>query len=191
MACLTQAAATLRAPGNPPHLGVPDFDPLDGGADAEALLLLEKPGPTTLAGSGLVSRDNDTGTAEAIARFAAAAGLDRRRTVLWNAVPWWNGTTRIAAPELAAGLRTLPSVLACLPRLRAAVLVGRTAARARGILEARGLAVFASAHPSPNVRAAFPHLWRAIPDRWREARLHLDQPPEVRPPVCPGPPTGR
>jgi hypothetical protein len=50
---------------------VPDFDPLDGGVNAQVLFLLEKPGPMAAedgkrAGSGFISRDNDDGTAEAI-----------------------------------------------------------------------------------------------------------------------------
>ena len=183
MACLSRAAAALRAAGD-----VPDFDPLDGGAAADLLLLLEKPGPTTLAGSALVSRDNDTATAEAIARFAAVAGLDRTRTVLWNAVPWWNGTIRVTGREVTAGQGALPGVLACLPRVRAAITAGRTAARARVLLESHGLAVFASAHPSPNVRAGHPALWRAIPDRWAEARAFLNALPGQ---VCPAPRDGR
>ena len=180
MAALTACAAVLRHAG-----AVPDFDPMDGGVDAEALFLLEKPGPTTLGGSGLVSRDNDNATAEAIARFAAEAGFDRKRTVLWNAIPWWNGTTTVTSWEIAAGLAALPSVLACLTRLRAAILVGRTAGRAGPLLASGGLELFSSAHPSPNVRAGYPALWRAIPDRWRAAREHLDSLPEANTPVCP------
>ena len=178
VAPLTAVAAALRQGGD-----VPDFDPLDGGTEAEALFLLEKPGPTTLAGSGLVSRDNDNATAEAIAVFSDRAGFERRRTVLWNAVPWWNGTIKVTGREIAAGLAALPCVLACLPSLRLAVLIGRTAGRAGPMLAARGLAVVRSAHPSPNVRAGYPALWRAIPDRWREARELLDRLPS---PVCPG-----
>ena len=39
---------------------VPDFDPLDGGVEARALFLFEKPGRMTAgqSGSGFISRDN-------------------------------------------------------------------------------------------------------------------------------------
>lgn len=77
---------------------VPDFDPLDGGIAAEVLFLMEKPGPRTdntgakgHAGSGFISRDNDDPTAEAILRFMEEAGIARKRSILWNTVPWWNG----------------------------------------------------------------------------------------------------
>lgn len=154
-----------------PDTLVPGFDPADGGAEARLLFLLEKPGATIARapGTATVSRDNPTGTARAIARFIAEAGIPRRETVLWNAVPWWNGTPLIRAAEHRAGIAALADLLPLLPRLEAAVLVGRRAGAARDMLEARGLLVFASAHPSPQVRAARPELWAAIPARWREA----------------------
>ena len=66
---------------------VPDFDPLDGGVRAQALFLLEKPGPMTdsirvgRSGSGFISRDNDDPTAEAIHRFMNKAGIPRDLTL--------------------------------------------------------------------------------------------------------------
>ena len=62
IAPLTAYAVGLWHPG----VEVPDFDPFDGGVDARALFLLEKPGPLTAAsrpdvrrtGSGFISRDN-------------------------------------------------------------------------------------------------------------------------------------
>ena len=86
-------------------------------------------------------------------------------------VPWWNGSIAVTAAERAAGLLELPNALALLPRLHTAVLVGRTAARARPVLHStlRGLRVFESAHPSPQVRAGNRALWDAIPGIWRQA----------------------
>lgn len=169
MAPLAAYAQSLRAR---PGATVPDFDPLDAGANAELLFLLEKPGPR--GQTGFVSRDNPTGTAAAIRAFMADAGLPRGRTALWNAVPWWNGTTAIREPERRDGLHAVRALLLLLPRLRAVVLVGRTAGRARTVLEAAGLPVFASAHPSPQVRAGWPALWRAIPAEWAKAARLLD-----------------
>jgi hypothetical protein len=68
IAKLTTYASKLREGGD---VEVPDFDPLDGGGDARALFLFEKPGPMTAEsgrrpGSGFISRDNDDPTAEAI-----------------------------------------------------------------------------------------------------------------------------
>ena len=171
MAPLADLARSLRAEGLPGDR-VPDLDPLDGGTEARLLLLLEKPGPGA-ARSGFVSRDNDDQTAEATWHFLDAAGLARADVVLWNTVPWWNGTIRFTAAERARGLATLPRLLDLLPSLRAAVCVGRQAERARPLLEARGLHVLASAHPSPQVRAGNAARWRAIPDVWAQARTFL------------------
>lgn len=146
---------------------VPGFDPLDGGAGARVLVLLEKPGPGALA-SGLVSRDNDSLTSRAIRSFLEEAGLPRRETVLWNVVPGWNGTMQVKGAELREGLEHLARLLPLLPRLDTAILAGRHAGRAAPLLGE--LRLIATAHPSPNVRAAFPDRWAAIPGAWAEAR---------------------
>jgi hypothetical protein len=54
---LTLYAARLREHG----FDVPEFDPLDGGINAQVLFLFEKPGPMTASegGSGFISRNND------------------------------------------------------------------------------------------------------------------------------------
>ena len=158
---------------------VPDFDPLDGGTGAALLFLLEKPGPR--GRSGFISRDNGTGTSDAIRDFMAEAGIARERTALWNAVPWWNGTTAIRRGERTAGMVALAALLPLLPRLQTIVMVGRSAEQARPVLEGRGLALFTSAHPSPQVRAGWPERWRAIPAEWRRAAsdvvvIHGDMP---------------
>ena len=168
MAPLAAYVARLRRPG----AEVPDFDPLDGGTEARVLFLLEKPGPQTASrtdreDTGFISRDNNGETPKALRRFMLEAGLPRRDTVVWNVVPWWNGSIAVTAAERAAGLRELPHALALLPRLHTAVLVGRTAERARPILQ--GLRILESAHPSPQVRAGNRALWDAIPGIWRQA----------------------
>ena len=122
MAALARYAEALRAR---PGCTVPDFDPLDGGTRAEALFLLEKPGPR--GSTGFVSRDNGTGTADAARDFMAEAGLARERTALWNAVPWWNGTVAIRENERSAGREALAALLHLLPQLQVAVMVGRSA----------------------------------------------------------------
>ena len=170
---LRAAGPGMTAPGRRvpdlqvPDLQVPDFDPLDGGTAARVLFVLEKPAPGIVPG-GFVSRDNDTPTAQAIRGFMHQAGLPRVETVLWNLVPWWNGTTAITAAERLAGAQALRGLLPLLPRLDTAVLVGRTAGAARPMLD--GLRVLSSAHPSPQVRAGFRDRWDAIPEVWRQAR---------------------
>lgn len=172
IAPLSQLAASLSAQGRG---AVPQFDPLDGGVHAKALFLFEKPGPMTLEtgsekrpGSGFISRDNDDPSAEATFRFMEQAGIPRSVTVIWNVVPWWNGTRRITAAELRDGVASIDALVALLPELRSIMLVGRKSGHARSLLEGRKIQLFESAHPSPIVRASRPHLWRAIPNQWAE-----------------------
>lgn len=173
IAPLRDYAATLRAenPGT-----VPEFDPMDGDTEARPLFLMEKPGPMTddlaatgKTGSGFISRDNDDPTAEAIFTFMRQAGIARQDTVLWNVVPWWNGTRTITPAELNAGLQQLDALIDLLPKLTTIIAVGRRAARAKTAVEKHGLAFYASAHPSPINRAARPEVWNAIPGIWAEA----------------------
>ena len=167
---LTAYVDTLRAQNRGQ---VPDFDPLDGGVEARLLLLLEKPGPRPPgAGAGFVSRDNPTPTAACIRAGMAAAGVPRQGTVIWNAVPWWNGTMRIYAAEKRAGAAELEALLALLPRLRSVVLAGSVAqAVAWPVVANHDVDVFRCVHPSPNARAgpASSQAWRKLPEIWRDA----------------------
>jgi hypothetical protein len=56
IAPLTAFAEALRHEVGPDPT-IPDFDPWDGGVDAEILYLLEAPGPQAVA-SGFISRNN-------------------------------------------------------------------------------------------------------------------------------------
>ncbi len=169
MAPLTPFVATLRAQ----QRGfVPDFDPLDGGVNASLLLLLEKPGPSvaTSAGSGFVSRDNPTPTARTIREGMEEAGVPRAGTVIWNLVPWWNGTMAIRAGEKREGAEVLAALLPLLPSLRCVVLAGAVAGTYAPPLLG-GLRVTRYVHPSPNARAgpASSAAWRDLPEIWRRA----------------------
>jgi uracil-DNA glycosylase len=150
----------------------PDFDPLDGGSNADILFLFEKPGRMTSAGgtgSGFISRNNDDPTAEATFGFMKEAGLSRKRTVTWNIVPGWNGTRSVTTAELRAGVDALKGLLPLLPKLRTIILVGQKAQRATSLVKSLGLRILVSAHPSPLVRASQPDVWRAIPSIWAQA----------------------
>ena len=134
---------------------MPHFDPLDGGAGARMLVLLESPAPGADE-LRFVSRDNAAGTGRNLRRFLATAGIAREHTVLWNAVPGIlhapgarNRAPRAA--EVAAGLRELPALLDHLPRLRLVLLAGRVAARAAPLLSSTrpALAMLTMPHPSP------------------------------------------
>jgi hypothetical protein len=169
VAKLTEFAAELRRRG----FGVvPEFDPMDGGVHAQILFLFEKPGPKTdeaNGGSGFISRNNDDSTAEATFQFMEIAKIPRRATAIWNVVPWWNGTRKITRQELIAGTESVRDLIALLPCLRAVVMVGLRATRARPYLETTRLTLFTSHHPSPLVRASARQKWDAIPFQWAEA----------------------
>lgn len=159
------------------HGPTPHVDPLDGGTTARILLLLETPGPSGSA-PRFVSRDNPTGTARNLTRFLAAAGIDRRQTLLWNAVPWIihaeGARNRAPRPaEITAGLALLPGLLNLLPNLRAVVLAGRVAQRADTKLrEIRpALSRIAMPHPSPTYVNTSPAVRVRIADALTEARL--------------------
>lgn len=104
-----------------PDYSIPYFDPLDGGTLATLLYLLEAPGPRAVA-SGFVSRDNPDETAKSFLLLNQEAGIDRRRTVVWNIVPWYLGDGgRIRAAEVGdttAGAGSLERLFGLLPRDR-------------------------------------------------------------------------
>jgi uracil-DNA glycosylase len=165
IAPLTMYAAKLRERGS---VEVPEFDPFDGGVEAQVLFLFEKPGPMTASdgGSGFISRNNDDPSAEATFDFMQRAGIPRKLTVTWNVIPWWNETRKVTGKELREGVACVQELIVLLPKLRAVVLVGGRAARAREYLSGAGLALFSSAHPSPLVRAKYPERWNAISSEW-------------------------
>lgn len=151
-----------------------DFDPLDGGVDADMLFLLEKPGPMTSArtkrkGSGFISRNNDDSTAEALFTFMKHAGIARERVVLWNVIPGWNGTIKIKAGERHSGMQELANLLKLLPNLKTVVLVGRQAGKAANFMQSMNVKIFLSAHPSPKVRNMNRAMWDQIPEQWTAA----------------------
>ena len=148
------------------HGEVPDPDPLDGGAGARLLLLLETPGPSIRA-TGIVSRDNPTGTGRNLRSMLEVAGFARADILVWNVVPWIIHAEAAAnrAPsraELLRGLATVPALLDCLPDLRAVVLAGRSAGAAEPTVAAArpGLPVFRMPHPSPTIQCTSPDIPR-------------------------------
>ncbi len=147
---------------------IPDADPCDGGVEARLLLLLERP-PPVIQQAGFVSRDNATPTARNISRFTEAAGLDRRATLIWNAVPWMEQDPQryrkpLRPDEIRAGLAWLPPLLELLPRLEVAVLAGQVARKADELLRniRPGLAVLEMPHPSPTIVCTSPRISQSI-----------------------------
>lgn len=127
---------------------VPHFDPFDGGVEAELLILLETPGPST-SPVRFVSIDNPTGTAANLRRFLTAAGIVRTRIILWNIVPWLSPRRqRPTVPDIKAGVAQSLDLLENLPRLRAIVPAGRTANALTPFVLGR-FPIFPIGHPSP------------------------------------------
>ncbi len=180
VAPLTAFVTRLR--GKAPNAnGVPDFDPLDGGVGAECLFLLEAPGGKAV-GSGFVSRDNPDETAKNFFHLNEEAGLPRGRTVTWNVVPWYVGSgTKIRAvtgTDIKVAEPHLRELLRLLPALRAVVLIGRKAQRAKpvfGRLVPR-CAVFECPHPSPLSLNGRPQQRLEILRCLRAVAAHLSAP---------------
>jgi uracil-DNA glycosylase len=102
-----------------------------------------------------VSRNNPDETAKNFFLLNLEAGLSRARTITWNVVPWYVGSGEkiraVTDADMNASVPYLKELLGLLPALRAVVLVGRKAQRARPIFErlAPHCALFECSHPSP------------------------------------------
>lgn len=133
---------------------VPYFDPFDGGVKADCLYLLEAPGPKAVV-SGFISRNNPDETAKNFFLLNREAGIDRRRTVIWNIVPWYIGSgTRIRpanARDLGVAAPALVRLTSLLPFLYSIVLVGKKAATAESSIRSLvpNALVHVVPHPSP------------------------------------------
>src|SRR5260221_11584853 len=111
---------------------VPFVDPTLGGVNARVLFVLENPArPAALSkgkGSGMLSPDNDDGTAENIWKWYRETRLPRSMAMHWNAVPWVTGdagrnkgATRSSVIE---GVPWLVRVIPLIPQLRLSLAMG-------------------------------------------------------------------
>ena len=146
---------------------VPTCDPCDGGVAASLLILLETPGREAVK-SGFVSRNNPDETAETLLRGMEEAALRRTQTIIWNAVPWFLGSsTKGRAPTAAEVRQSVPHVsdlLLLVKPCRAALALGGAAQRVLELVSPpHGLAVFTFPHPSPR-------LMRKKPQKFEGAR---------------------
>ena len=175
---LTAFVESMR--GETGEVGIPFFDPLDGGIGAECLFLLEAPGPRAVS-SGFISRNNPDETAKNWFELNLAAGIDRRRTISWNIVPWYIGNSgRIRAAtmtDIDRGLPYLRRLLALLPALRVVVLIGQKAGRARASIhsQAREGTILEMPHPSPMFINRRPHHRDLVLERLQHVRQVLDE----------------
>ncbi|WP_298931335.1 uracil-DNA glycosylase [uncultured Ramlibacter sp.] len=137
-----------------PDYKIPDFDPLDGGDSAEVLFLLEAPGPKAVT-SGFVSRNNPDETAKNFFLLNAEAGVDRSRTITWNAVPWYIGSDTKIRPANREDVREadawLQELLEGLRELRVVMFVGKKALYAEDVVRAcrPDVEMMTMPHPSP------------------------------------------
>jgi hypothetical protein len=157
---------------------VPFFDPDDGGVAASILWLLEAPGPKATrerGGSGLVSCNNNDGTAENTWRTRTEAGVDRKLVVHWNVIPYYLGTsTKIQAAnpsDIASAGPLLHELMAMLPSVKCVILGGKQAAEAWRNHHPAGLnvKVIECPHPSPQNMNTRPGARDRIVQAWREA----------------------
>lgn len=108
-------------------MGIPHFDPLDGGIDARMLIVLETPGPRAVS-TNFVSRNNPDPTAKNLFNTCASLDIRRQDTIIWNIAPWFISTetqSKNARDEDARrGIPLLLRLLAMLPNLSEVVLCG-------------------------------------------------------------------
>jgi uracil-DNA glycosylase len=165
----------VKTLGRDEYGDVPNFDPYDGGVNAEALFLLEKPGKNAIE-SGFVSRNNDDETAANIFRFMKEADICRKKTCLWNAVPGRKSPGKPTTLEIQQGAAVLSNLLGILGKVRVVVLVGNEAGRAWLSAEnLRPVPIINSAHPGPTTRRFNQDLWRGIPAQWAKVKPFLSQ----------------
>ena len=130
---LMNVVRDLRARG----LVVPNVDPNDAGVNARVLVLLETPGPKSVA-SGFVSCDNPDPSAANLAQALDDASLARSDVLLWNVVPQCLSTAtqnrNASAAEILAAAPDLQAFIDCLSKLAVVVFCGRSAQRAKDIV---------------------------------------------------------
>lgn len=160
---------------------IPYFDPLDGGAHARVLFLLEAPGPKAVA-SGFISRDNPDPSARNFRMLLAEAGIPRESSSLWNIVPWYIGSGEKIRPasrsDIEEGSAILPGLLAQFRGLEAVVLVGKKAQRARDrIRQLTSARIFESFHPSNLVVKCWPEKGERLRAQLQEVARFLGSEP--------------
>lgn len=127
-----QALVTYREElGSKTGKVIPSFDPEDGGARAELLLLLSHvdgdPG-STKAGSSFISVENEDPTAGNLRRVVTDLGLNRENLLIWNVVPWQDGD---AKKEAGQGAMHLARLVQLLPDLRGIAVLSKEGAVVR------------------------------------------------------------
>jgi hypothetical protein len=164
------------------HISVksmPYFDPLDGGSEAQVLILLESPtrsGPCPR----FASRDNRGPTQVNLKQCLEQSGLPREDSVLWNAYPWlpekFGAHRTLPIASITKGLRALPCVLKMLPNIKIAVLAGSLAQQAAPVIRRyiSCIKIIETFHPSPKSLSVDNSQHNHIIDALKSAKLLLD-----------------
>ena len=139
-----------------PHREVPDFDPLDGGAEAKILYLIEAPWCRAVA-SGVVWRNNPALTARNLCELLQEAEIARHETILWNFIPWYVGDSGSLSAAKNEALSYLPALLGLLPHLEVVALVGQKVQALRPLIRrTTSLPLIALHHTSAQVFNVWP-----------------------------------
>ena len=155
LARLEQLAASWRLTSVGVTRFVPGFDPQSQGSRCRVLVLMQSPGPATIAlgEAAISSEDNPGPTATAFRRARMESGLGRSDYVRWNIVPWALDRSP-TIEDLEEARPALTQLVSALPKLRAIVTFGTPALM--GIMryftldpDARVVPVLAAPHPSP------------------------------------------
>lgn len=155
-----------------PGTEFPDFDPLDGGVNAEILFLLHRPGGKALlskGGSGFVSRDNDDAVAERIFDLMKKACIPRDKVVLWNYKAGYKNPGETEDDSKQYIKVDLQAFKKLIPSLKVVVMVGKEAKRMEE--KVKELSLFCcccnSAMPAPQVQNRYPEMWEQILVNWQ------------------------
>jgi hypothetical protein len=152
---LNALAETWRTAPDGSRRFVPSFDPRSGGTSSRVLVLMQSPGPQTIAAAhaAICSEDNPGPTAAAFRAARIESGLARNEYLRWNLIPW-EVPGRVRLADIDEGRHALAALLAALPALTAIVTYGAVALD--GIMRhltldehPRLLPVIAAPHPSP------------------------------------------
>ncbi|WP_423920636.1 uracil-DNA glycosylase [Frigoribacterium sp. 2-23] len=152
---LNALAETWRTAPDGSRRFVPSFDPRSGGTSSRVLVLMQSPGPQTIAAAhtAICSEDNPGPTATAFRAARIESGLARNEYLRWNLIPW-EIPGRVRPADIDEGRHALGALLEVLPVLDAIVTYGTAALD--GVMRhltldehPRLIPVVAAPHPSP------------------------------------------
>ncbi|MDP4332421.1 uracil-DNA glycosylase family protein [Curtobacterium sp. A7_M15] len=153
---LNALAETWRTAPDGSRRFVPNFDPRSGGTSSRVLVLMQSPGPQTIAAAhtAICSEDNRGPTSAAFRAARVESGLARNEYLRWNLIPWAPSSTPTRRQDIEDGRAALAVLLEHLPGLNVIVTYGTTALD--GVMRHLTLAerahlvpVIAAPHPSP------------------------------------------